>query len=121
MSSEVGKVWWNVFEDVRNILKDPETLMAEINIAISALEYARADNFLQSQPLISNMGTKQRESEREKERKRERVPLCEGRSLSTREWDAPAEESDVVAEAVVLTVKSNQKGILRPRKININE
>ncbi|PIN25254.1 hypothetical protein CDL12_01990 [Handroanthus impetiginosus] len=49
MSSKEEKPKWNVFEDVKKISISPEALMAEINSAISALEYARATAFLQSQ------------------------------------------------------------------------
>lgn len=55
MNSGQEKPGWTVFEDVNNITDiAPEILMAEINSAISTLEYARASTVLQSpRPLIS--------------------------------------------------------------------
>lgn len=53
MSSSVESPKWSVFEDVKNISAAPEALMADINAAISALEYARAAaaaTFLHSSP-----------------------------------------------------------------------
>ncbi|KAL0360811.1 UNVERIFIED_CONTAM: hypothetical protein Sradi_3765600 [Sesamum radiatum] len=52
-SSGEEKPPWNVFEGVKRIPVAPEALMAEINSAITALEYARASVFLQSPPPIS--------------------------------------------------------------------
>lgn len=42
------KVPWSVFDRVKNIPTMPEPLMAEINAAIAALEYARATALLDS-------------------------------------------------------------------------
>lgn len=42
MGSGEGKVHWNVFDGVKIIAATPEALMAEIDSAISNLEYARA-------------------------------------------------------------------------------
>ncbi|KAL0438694.1 UNVERIFIED_CONTAM: hypothetical protein Slati_2352400 [Sesamum latifolium] len=53
MSSGEEKPPWNVFEGVKRMPIAPEALMAEINSAITALEYARASVFLQSPPPIS--------------------------------------------------------------------
>lgn len=50
MSSGEEKPKWTVFQDVKNISIAPDALMAEINTAISALEYARAATFLQIPP-----------------------------------------------------------------------
>ncbi|KAL0325613.1 UNVERIFIED_CONTAM: hypothetical protein Sradi_5130600 [Sesamum radiatum] len=53
MTSGEEKTPWNVFEGVKRISVAPEAVMAEINSAITALEYARASVFLQSPPPIS--------------------------------------------------------------------
>ncbi|KAL2249629.1 UNVERIFIED_CONTAM: hypothetical protein Sindi_2436600 [Sesamum indicum] len=53
MSSGAENPPWNVFEGVKRIPVSPEALMAEINSAITALEYAHASVFLQSRPPIS--------------------------------------------------------------------
>ncbi|KAG8377636.1 hypothetical protein BUALT_Bualt08G0053600 [Buddleja alternifolia] len=50
MSPREEKPPWNVFEGMKTISVAPEALMAEINSAITALEYARAATFLQSPP-----------------------------------------------------------------------
>lgn len=50
MGSKEGSRAWSVFDGVKSIPSSPETLMAEINTAISALEYARATALLQSPP-----------------------------------------------------------------------
>ena len=59
MSSSVETPKWSVFEDVKNISAAPEALMADINAAISALEYARAAaaTFLHSSPSSSKAKT----------------------------------------------------------------
>ncbi|KAI5656219.1 hypothetical protein M9H77_25012 [Catharanthus roseus] len=44
---------WCVFDGVKKIPKEPEALMAEINSAISALEYGRATAFLQNASFTS--------------------------------------------------------------------
>ncbi|KAL2504213.1 Glycine dehydrogenase [Abeliophyllum distichum] len=48
MSSGEGKPHWNMFDGVKAISTSPEVLMAEINSAITALEYTRATALLQS-------------------------------------------------------------------------
>ncbi|KAL0302653.1 UNVERIFIED_CONTAM: hypothetical protein Sangu_1927000 [Sesamum angustifolium] len=50
MSSAEEKPKWTVFEEVKDISVAPEALMADINSAIAALEYARAATFLQRPP-----------------------------------------------------------------------
>ncbi|CAA2981509.1 Intraflagellar transport [Olea europaea subsp. europaea] len=48
MSSGEEKPLWNMFDDVKTISTSPEVLMAEINSAITSLEYTRSTAFLQS-------------------------------------------------------------------------
>ncbi|GFP94541.1 hypothetical protein PHJA_001598500 [Phtheirospermum japonicum] len=57
MSAEEKKPKRIVFEEVKNISTDPETLMAEINSAISALEYARAATLSRSPPPFPKQNT----------------------------------------------------------------
>ncbi|KAK4434451.1 hypothetical protein Salat_0607900 [Sesamum alatum] len=54
MSSAEEKPKWSVFEEVKDISVAPEALMAGINSAIAALEYARAATFLQRAPPSSD-------------------------------------------------------------------
>ncbi|KAG8389996.1 hypothetical protein BUALT_Bualt01G0037400 [Buddleja alternifolia] len=57
-SSGEEKPKWSVFEDVKNISVSAEALMADINSAISALEYARAAAFSQPRsPSVSKTKT----------------------------------------------------------------
>lgn len=48
---------WSVFDGVKNFPSTPEALMAEINSAVSAYEYARAAN-LQQSPSYSSLKNK---------------------------------------------------------------
>ncbi|XP_009792187.1 uncharacterized protein [Nicotiana sylvestris] len=48
MGSGEERAHWSVFDKVKTIPATPEALMAQINSAISALEYARAAALLQS-------------------------------------------------------------------------
>ncbi|XP_022894344.1 uncharacterized protein LOC111408807 [Olea europaea var. sylvestris] len=48
MSSGEEKPLWSMFDDVKTISTSPEVLMAEINSAITSLEYTRSTAFLQS-------------------------------------------------------------------------
>ncbi|EEF52434.1 uncharacterized protein LOC8278900 [Ricinus communis] len=49
MSSEEGKTAWSVFDGIKKIPPTPEALMAEIDTAITNLEYARATALLDPQ------------------------------------------------------------------------
>lgn len=49
MTSGGGIAAWNVFDNVKTTTKTPEALIAEINSAISNLEYARTTTCLESQ------------------------------------------------------------------------
>ncbi|PIN12806.1 hypothetical protein CDL12_14569 [Handroanthus impetiginosus] len=53
MSSRDKKHPWSVFHGVKTVSSAPEVLMAEIDAAIAALEYARASASLQSPPPIT--------------------------------------------------------------------
>ncbi|KAI4316720.1 hypothetical protein L6164_024673 [Bauhinia variegata] len=48
MGSGEGKPHWSVYDSVKIIAATPEALMAEINSAISKLEYGRATTILDS-------------------------------------------------------------------------
>ncbi|KAA0064371.1 uncharacterized protein E5676_scaffold134G003530 [Cucumis melo var. makuwa] len=48
VNSEGGITVWNVFDNVKTTTKTPEALMAEINAAISNLEYDRTAAYLES-------------------------------------------------------------------------
>ncbi|KZV45190.1 hypothetical protein F511_11790 [Dorcoceras hygrometricum] len=48
MSYPEEKPQWSVFDGVKSISMSPEALMADINSAITSLEHARANAFLQS-------------------------------------------------------------------------
>ncbi|KAF5809006.1 putative acetyltransferase A, auxiliary subunit [Helianthus annuus] len=46
---------WSVYDNIKHLPSKPEVLMAEINSAISSLEYAKASKFLNSSaPLPKN-------------------------------------------------------------------
>lgn len=48
MSSGEGNPYWSVFDSVKTVPSSPEALMAEINAAVTGLEYARATAYLDS-------------------------------------------------------------------------
>ncbi|CAA2996135.1 Intraflagellar transport [Olea europaea subsp. europaea] len=58
MSSGEEKPHWNMYDDVKTISTSLEVLMAEINSAITALEYTRATAFLQSQSASASKNVK---------------------------------------------------------------
>ncbi|KAL0432483.1 UNVERIFIED_CONTAM: hypothetical protein Slati_2582600 [Sesamum latifolium] len=57
MSSSEEKPKWTVFEEVKDISVAPEALMADINSAIAALEYARAAILQRPPPAVSKPKT----------------------------------------------------------------
>lgn len=57
MDSKDRSSHWSVFDSVKFLPGTPDALMAEINSAIAALEYARASAFLNPPPLSTLMDT----------------------------------------------------------------
>lgn len=52
-SGNEGHHHWCVFDSVKKMPVEPEALMAEINSAISTLEYGRANAFLETSSFVS--------------------------------------------------------------------
>ncbi|XP_057531925.1 uncharacterized protein LOC130810027 isoform X2 [Amaranthus tricolor] len=54
MGSKDGSVGWSVFDTIKFLPATPDALMAEINAAIAALEYAQASTQLAPRAKSSN-------------------------------------------------------------------